>query len=71
MPVILDPDGYEVWLDPGMTNADAASDLLKPFDAQQMRSYPISARVNHVANDDEGCSTPVEVSPIQSSLFSS
>jgi putative SOS response-associated peptidase YedK len=69
MPVILDPDNYDVWLDPGMTNADAASDLLKPFDARQMRSYPVSARVNHVANDDEGCSAPVELTGIQNRLF--
>jgi putative SOS response-associated peptidase YedK len=27
MPVILDPDSYELWLDPGMKNVDAASEL--------------------------------------------
>jgi hypothetical protein len=31
----------------------------------------LSSRVNHVANDDEGCSTPVEVSPAQNPLFPS
>jgi putative SOS response-associated peptidase YedK len=31
MPVILDPDGYDLWLDPGMRDAGAASDLLKPY----------------------------------------
>jgi len=61
MPVILDPDSYDVWLDPGMTNADAASDMLKPYSAHLMRCYPVSARINHVANDDEGCSIPVEL----------
>ena len=29
MPVILDPDGYDLWVDPRMANAAAASDLLK------------------------------------------
>ena len=29
MPVILDPDNYDLWLDPGMQNVAAASDLLK------------------------------------------
>jgi len=24
MPVILDPDGYDLWLDPGMKNVSAA-----------------------------------------------
>jgi hypothetical protein len=32
MPIILDPDGYDLWLDPGMTNVAAASELLKPYD---------------------------------------
>jgi putative SOS response-associated peptidase YedK len=33
MPVILDPDSYDLWLDPEMRNVAAASDLLKPYDA--------------------------------------
>jgi len=33
MPVILDPDSYDLWLDPGMRNVGAASELLKPYDA--------------------------------------
>jgi len=69
MPAILDPDGYDLWLDPGMTNVAAASELLKPFDARLMRCYPISTRINHVANDDEGCSAPVEPAEIQNRLF--
>jgi SOS response associated peptidase (SRAP) len=40
MPVILDPDSYDVWLDPGMTNVAGASELLKPYDARLMRCYP-------------------------------
>jgi putative SOS response-associated peptidase YedK len=52
MPVILDPDGYDIWLDPGMQNVSEASELLKPFDARQMRCFPVSSRVNHVVNDD-------------------
>ena len=28
MPVILDPDNYDVWLDPGMTNVEAVSEML-------------------------------------------
>lgn len=71
MPGILDPDSYDVWLDPGMTNADAASDILKPYSAHLMRGYPVSARINHVANDDEGCSIPVELTETQTRLFPS
>jgi putative SOS response-associated peptidase YedK len=69
MPVILDPDSYDLWLDPGMTNVEAASEVLKPYDARLMRCYPISTRINYVTNDDEGCSAPVEVAEVQNRLF--
>jgi putative SOS response-associated peptidase YedK len=69
MPVILDPASYDLWLDPGMTNVSAASELLKPYDARAMRCYPISTRINHVVNDDEDCSAPVELAEIQHRLF--
>lgn len=62
MPVILDPDGYDLWLDPGMNDVAAASELLKPYDARAMRCYPVSTRINNVANDDEECAKPVELS---------
>src|SRR5580704_3777482 len=70
MPVILDPDAYDVWLDPGMRNAAAASELLKPYDARLMRCYPVSTRINRVANDDQGCSLPMALTNIQTGLFS-
>ena len=70
MPVILDPDNYDVWLDPGFSDTAAVSELLRPYDARLMRSYPVSARVNHVANDDAGCSARVDTAePHQAQLF--
>lgn len=69
MPVILDSAHYDLWLDPGMQNVAAVSELLKPYDAQCMRCYPVSSRVNHVANDDEECSRPVELTEVQNHLF--
>ena len=70
MPVILDPDSYDLWLDPGMKDVRAAAELLKPYDARLMRCYPVSSRINHVANDDEACSMPVELAQIaESSLL--
>ena len=56
MPVILDSPSYDLGLDPEMHNIEAISKLLKPCDARLMRAYPISPRINHVANDDEECS---------------
>jgi len=70
MPVILHPDSYDLWLDPGMQNVATISELLKPYDARLMRCYPISARVSHVANDDEECSRPIQPVQAHNSLFS-
>jgi len=71
MPVILDPDHYDLWLDPGMSDVSAVSDLLRPYDAQVMRCYPVSTRVNQVQNDDADCAKPMEpdASPAQAQLF--
>jgi putative SOS response-associated peptidase YedK len=67
MPVVLRKDDYDLWLDPGMQNVAAISELLKPYDARLMRCYPVSSRVNHVGNDDDDCSRPVEIA--QNRLF--
>jgi hypothetical protein len=55
----------------GMTG-DASVDSvsrLKPCDARLMRCYPVSTRVNQVANEDEECSEPVELAQLQNRLF--
>lgn len=69
MPVILDSDSYDLWLDPGMKDVGSVSELLKPFDARIMRSYPVSTRVNQVINDDAECSALVELVQTQSQLL--
>ena len=52
-----------------MRDVAAASELLKPFDARQMRCFPVSTRINYVVNDDAECSAPVELAKIQNRLF--
>lgn len=69
MPVILHPDSYDLWLDPGMQNVATITELLRPYNAQRMRLYPVSTRINHVANDDEECSRSVEYVEAQERLF--
>jgi len=34
-----------------------------------MQCYPVSTRINHVANDEEECSRPVEIADAQNRLF--
>jgi putative SOS response-associated peptidase YedK len=70
MPVILDRESYDLWLDPGVQDVSLISELLKPYDTGLMRSYPVSTRINHVANDDAECSRRMELTEIQDHLFS-
>jgi putative SOS response-associated peptidase YedK len=70
MPVIIASSDYDLWLNPALQNIAVISELLKPYDARLMRCRPVSTRVNHVANDDEECSRPVELGETQNRLFS-
>lgn len=43
----------DFWLDPGMTDVEAISGLLKPYYGP-MRSFPVLTRVNNTQNDYAG-----------------
>ena len=62
MPVILSPEDYDLWLDPGITAPEKITDLLKPFDARKMRKYPVGPAVNKVVNDGPECAEEIEIS---------
>ena len=51
MPVILPPEHYDLWLDPGLHDAGPLEALLVPYPAEQMAAAPVSRGVNHVGND--------------------
>jgi len=72
MPVILRPDDYDLWLDPGLTDPKQVEHLLKPFDPRLMRVYPVSSTVNKVENDSPECAKEVSAdaeAPAQRKLF--
>ena len=56
MPVILDPDDYDAWLNAADTAIPQA--LLQPFPAQLMTAHPVSKRVNNAKNDDAAVMEP-------------
>jgi putative SOS response-associated peptidase YedK len=70
MPVILQRENYNRWLDPATTETAVISELLKPADDRLMRCFPVSERVNRPGNDDAECSAPIEITSTQGSLFS-
>jgi putative SOS response-associated peptidase YedK len=51
MPVILEPHDYSRWMEPG-DSLRPPVDLLRPYPAEKMRSWPVSNRVGNVRNDD-------------------
>ncbi len=51
MPVILAPEHYALWLDPGLRDAGPLQQLLAPYPAEQLVATPVSKAVNRVAND--------------------
>jgi putative SOS response-associated peptidase YedK len=60
MPVILERDAYDVWLDPGLQKVKELQPLLKPYPAEAMRRYRVSQRVNQVKNDDPECVAAID-----------
>jgi putative SOS response-associated peptidase YedK len=52
MPVIVAPEDYRRWLDPGNTTGAGLGKLLAPYPAEHMLAYPVSTRVNNARNED-------------------
>ena len=58
MPVILDQESYDSWLDPE-SETDELLARLTAYPAEKMRARPVSTHVNRPANDDERCVAPI------------
>ena len=58
MPVILPPENYEAWLDPGLEEKETLMDLLRPYPSDRMDAYPVSRRVNRPSNNEPGVVEP-------------
>jgi putative SOS response-associated peptidase YedK len=63
MPVILDQDNFDQWLDPANQDTTTLQELLKPYAYSAMSLWPVSKRVNSPANDDPACAQAVEIVP--------
>lgn len=77
MPVILEPQEYDRWLDPTFQDPVVLQSLLRPYASDQMTSYAVSPRVNSPKYDYPGCIEPLETSatpdqpPAQKQFFTS
>lgn len=60
MPVILEPDAYNLWLDPSDQSPKQLDGLLKPYPDEEMMAYPVSRLVNRPSNDSLDCIAPAD-----------
>ena len=65
MPVVLEPDQWNLWLDPEAP-LEAVRALLAPAPEGLLAAWPVSTRVNRVRHDDARC---VEPAPPESELL--
>jgi putative SOS response-associated peptidase YedK len=60
MPVIIDPEDRELWLDPEVTDPEVLLPLLRPYDGDRMEVHPVSTDVNSPANDSPDLIRPLD-----------
>lgn len=55
MPVIVDREHFDVWLDPAIEDPQILQPLLRSYPAQKMTAYPVSVLVNSPRHDTREC----------------
>lgn len=61
MPVILQPEDYDLWLDPNLQDGRHLQHLLRPYDAESMQRHPVSTIVNSPRNETSECVEPIDI----------
>lgn len=61
MPVILRHEDYDLWLDEDVRKLDLVKELLQPYPAPEMISYPVSTLINRPMSQGEKLIEPVHV----------
>ena len=69
MPLIVERKNWQRWLEPGDPERPPI-DLVRPFDAEQMKAWRVDQRINNVRNNDAALVEPIgESSGDQTSMF--
>jgi putative SOS response-associated peptidase YedK len=64
MPVILQPEDYDTWLDTSLDDRTPLEGLLRPCPEDRLISYPVSTLVNKPENDVPECVEPLDEPPL-------
>jgi len=59
MPVVVRPGDFDRWLDAADNRPADVADIIRPAPEDFFEAFPISTRVNSVANDDADIQTPL------------
>lgn len=68
MPVILEPDDFERWLDPELTDPEAVLPLMVPAADGVVTMHPVSTEVNNARNKGAHLIDPIELPTPQTLL---
>lgn len=64
MPLILEAESYDAWLDPSRHEAQELLERIRPLDPDALEAYTVSARVNSAAQDDAACLEPIRAASL-------
>jgi putative SOS response-associated peptidase YedK len=59
MPMLVEPENWARWLDPGFEDVDQLRELLVPAAPGRLEAFPVSTEVNDVRNDGPHLIEPV------------
>jgi putative SOS response-associated peptidase YedK len=63
MPVFVQPEAFELWLDCANVEAEVAAALIAPANEALLEVYEVSTAVNRVANDSAALIAPAPAAP--------
>jgi putative SOS response-associated peptidase YedK len=59
MPLILQPQAYDEWLDPSNKEPAKIEHILKRGSVKNLKCYPVSKLVNQIGNNKKECMEPL------------
>ena len=59
MPVMLEPSDEETWLN--ASDENILQNVLDPYPSEELRTYPVSKRVNNPANDSPDAIEEIDI----------
>lgn len=60
MPLILKPEAYDAWLDPGNKEIARMEKLLETAWVKELKRYPVSRLINRVGSNKKECMEPLK-----------